>query len=224
MSLTDIEWASLERGCAAVPPVSRPPAIGTDRDYPDFVENLLLTVLDLRLQNIIVNNAILYFRDHRRADVRTIDDLEAVLGRFPDDPDGNRNAARYLWRYGYGDRLASLRGLVRWVRQRGLIDQARLRRWAYASRRPPDDFAADFAGQVRGLGIAAYCWLMMRLGVDTVKPDVMLHRFVTRALGRDLDDVELVRVINEAAARVGRRARELDAGIWEQERGGPGTI
>ena len=64
----------------------------------------------------------------------------------------------------------------------------------------------------------------MRLGVDTVKPDQWLHEFVTKTLGHDLDDFELVRVITEAAHRVGRRARELDGAIWEFMRGGPGSI
>ncbi|MPZ92497.1 MAG: hypothetical protein GEU68_12805 [Actinobacteria bacterium] len=77
---------------------------------------------------------------------------------------------------------------------------------------------------MKGLGIAAYCWLVMRLGVDTVKPDSWFHAFVRRVLGRDLSDTELVQVMTEAAHRVGRNARELDAGVWELERGGPGTI
>jgi hypothetical protein len=72
--------------------------------------------------------------------------------------------------------------------------------------------------------MSAYCWLVMRLGVDTVKPDVWLHSFVKRSLGRDLGDIELVEVMTEAAHRVGRSVRELDGGIWESERGGPGSI
>lgn len=102
---------------------------------------------------------------------------------------------------------------------RGLLDQRRLKEWAYQS-----DFQADFAGQAKGLGIATYCWLLMRLGVDTIKPDVWVHAFVRRAIGRDLGDADVVQVVTDAAHRVGRQARELDAGIWEWERGGPGTI
>lgn len=148
-----------------------------------------------------------------------IDDLDGVLARFPEDADGNRAAARYLWGYQYADRLGWLRGLVRWARVTGLVDQDHLRAWAYGS-----DFERDFSGRVKGLGIAAYCWLVMRLGVDTVKPDVWVHGFIRRVLGRGVGDVEAVQLITEAAHRVGRSARELDAGIWEHERGGPGTI
>ena len=53
----------------------------------------------------------------------------------------------------------------------------------------------------------------MRLGVDTVKSDAWLCGFVKRVLGRDLDDVQLVIEVKDAAHRVGRLARELDAGI-----------
>ena len=57
MILTDSEWALLEKVCAAVPPPAVHPAVGTDADYPDYITNLLLTVLDLRLLNVIVNSA-----------------------------------------------------------------------------------------------------------------------------------------------------------------------
>jgi hypothetical protein len=219
VTLDDREWMLLEKASAAVPPPAIAPAIGTDADYPDYISNLLLTVLDLRLRNPIVNNAIQFYRDNRWNEVRTLEDLEGVLARFPEDDAGNRAAAKYLWGYLYADRFGWLRGLVRWARETGLVDQEHLRTWAYAS-----DFEKDFSGRVKGLSIAAYCWLVMRLGVDTVKPDVWVHAFAKRVLGRGLSDVEVVQVITEAAHRVGRSARELDAGIWEHERGGPGTI
>ena len=64
----------------------------------------------------------------------------------------------------------------------------------------------------------------MRLGVDTVKPDVWTHRFVQETIGRNVDDVRLVEIITEAARQVGRSPREVDAGIWESGRGAPGAI
>jgi hypothetical protein len=36
---------------------------------------------------------------------------------------------------------------------------------------------ASSDGTSRGLGIAVYHWLIMRQGVDTVKPDVHVRRF-----------------------------------------------
>jgi len=223
--LEDYEWDKLERACAAVPPPSETPAIGTDAKYPDYVTNLLLTVLDLQLHNVIVNRAIEHYWRNRWDEVRTLPDLERVLARFSDDRDGNTGAARYLWNYSYWNRAATLRGLTRWVRDNGITDQESLRGWALAATDPVTlTYRSVFEGQVKGLGIAGFCWLLMRLGVDTVKPDIWLHRFVKRVLGRDLNDVQLVEVITEAARRVGRQARELDAGIWESERGAPGSI
>jgi hypothetical protein len=86
--------------------------------------------------------------------------------RFPDEKNANRDAAQYLWGYNYWNRIVRLRGLTGWAREQGLTDQVALRRWAQTSQ-----YRSDFEGQIKGLGISAYCWLVMRLGVDTVKPD-----------------------------------------------------
>ena len=97
--------------------------------------------------------------------------------------------------------------------------QDKLREWGHRS-----DFHRDFEGQVRYLGIAAYKWLTMRLGVETVKPDGHLHKFIETALGHPVTDDELVTVVEAAARCLGLPPRKLDASIWEFQRGGPGTI
>jgi hypothetical protein len=61
---THDEWALLVVASDAVPPPAVAPAVGTDADYPDYITNLLLTVLDLRFQNVIVNNAIQHYRNN----------------------------------------------------------------------------------------------------------------------------------------------------------------
>ena len=43
--------------CADVPSPSTPPEQWGEDGYPDYVTNLMLTVLDLQLHNVIVNNA-----------------------------------------------------------------------------------------------------------------------------------------------------------------------
>lgn len=60
----------------------------------------------------------------------------------------------------------------------------------------------------------------MRQGVDTVKPDVHVHRFAEAAIGRRLSEEEDVRVVTEAAHQLELRAYELDWRIWEASRGG----
>lgn len=51
----------------------------------DFVMNLLETVLDYMLQTEVVVRALERFRENRWNDVRTLDDLERVMARFPED-------------------------------------------------------------------------------------------------------------------------------------------
>jgi hypothetical protein len=212
--LTNDEWRKLVEACRQLPP-----AINTYDDYPDYVTNLILTVMDLQLHNVIVNNAIIFYRKGRWDEVRTLDDLESLLARHPDTKEGNRAACKYLLGYYYGERLGRLRRLVAWARHHGITDQEKLRTWAHNS-----SYQRDWRGQIRGLDIAAYKWLVMRLGVDTIKPDIWLHSFVRRVLCHDLNDFILVQVLTDAAHHIGLTARQLDSSIWEHERGEPGSI
>jgi hypothetical protein len=108
-----------------------------------------------------------------------------------------------------------LRDLVTFFASIGVTDQTSLRRWATDA-----SFDDDFKGRVRGLGPAVFQWLVMRQGVDTVKPDVHVHRFAARVLGRSLSDTDVVEVIVAAARRLGRPAHRLDWAIWEAGRNG----
>jgi len=219
MPLDTRERGLLDQACAAVPFPAQPPAIGSDADYTNFVENLMLTVLDLQLHNVIVNNSITHFRTHLGLEICTLDDLETLLASYSPDREGNREAAMFVWGYKYGDRLGRLRSLVAWARAVGITDEEALVAWANRS-----DFYRDWNQQIKGLGPAAFCWLLMRMGVDIVKPDSWLHGFLRRTVGRDLGNMDLVDEICASARRIGRGARDLDAGIWETERGGPGSI
>jgi hypothetical protein len=192
-----------------------PPAANTYVE-DDFVKNLLETVLDYMLQTQVVVKALEYFRDNRWEEVRTLDDLERLLERFPDDREGNTALAQHLWGYNLWTRAEQLRGLVRYFRSIGVGDQERLREWAHSS-----NFEDDFKGCVKGLGPAVYQWLVMRQGVDTVKPDVHVRRFAEAAVGRPLNnDGEVIAVMTQAAQRLGIKAYELDWRVWEASRGG----
>jgi len=186
-----------------------PPASGSSGEE-DYVTNLLVTVVDYMLKTAIVVNALRHFRDHRWDEVRTLDDLEGVLARFDDDQAGNTALAQYLWGYNLWTRAEQLRRLVRFFREIGVTDEAQLEAWAHAS-----SFGNDFQGRVKGLGRAAYESLLMRVGVETVKPDVHVKRFAESAVGRPLDDTEVVDVAVRAAKRLGMRANELDLRIWK---------
>ena len=108
-----------------------------------------------------------------------------------------------------------MRDLTHFFAGLGVTDRASLREWADQS-----EFRADFEGQVKGLGIAVYQWLVMRQGVDTVKPDVHVHRFSEGAVGRSLTDSEVIELVTDAAHQLGLKAYELDWRIWEASRGG----
>ena len=195
-----------------------PPAEEVDVEG-DFVLNLLETVLDYMQQTAVVAKALEHYKAHRWDEIRTLDDLEAVLARYGTDQEGNTDLALYLWGYKLWTRAEQLRGLARHFRAIGVTDQRSLQRWAETS-----TFEADFEGKVKGLGLAVYQALVMRQGVDTVKPDVHVRRFAEAAVGRRLNDRELVELVSEAATRVGLRAVELDWRIWEAaQRGALGS-
>jgi hypothetical protein len=110
-----------------------------------------------------------------------------------------------------------LRDLVAYFHSVGVANQEQLREWAKKTT------FADFEGRVRGLGRAVYQWLVMRQGIDTIKPDVHVHRFVASVLGRQLRDADLVEVVTKAAHRLSRPAMRLDWAIWEAGRSAPRT-
>ncbi len=71
---------------------------------------------------------------------------------------------------------------------------------------------------MRGLGPVVYQWLTMRLGAETVKPDVHVVRFVSGALGRAVSEREAIDGLVAVARRLGIKANVLDWSIWEHER------
>src|SRR5471030_2603834 len=58
----------------------------------------------------------------------------------------------------------------------------------------------------------------MRQCIDSVKPDVHLHRFAETALHRKLSDHDVVEVVTRAAVVLGVKAYELDWSIRESQR------
>jgi hypothetical protein len=127
---------------------------------------------------------------------------------------GNRELATHLWGNRHWRRAHELRGLVAYFRERGVTDPQSLRRWAAASK--PE----DFLGHIKGLGPAVYHWLVMRAGVETIKPDVHILRFTSSAVGRPVSEMEAVSALTAVADRIGLPAPTLDWSIWEFQRGG----
>jgi len=102
--------------------------------------------------------------------------------------------------YRYGNRIATLRRLVQFFESNGITTQAALETWA------------------RTLAYAAFKWLIMRLGVDTIKPDVHVLAFVETAIGKRLSDIEAVAILERVARDLEIPAAQLDARIWTYQR------
>jgi len=77
----------------------------------DYVLNLVSTVLD-QMNPTTLANAENHFKNNRLPKIKTRDDLAEVLMQYPNDREGNINAAVYLWGYKYGNRLQQLRELL----------------------------------------------------------------------------------------------------------------
>ena len=189
-----------------------PPAKGMYLE-DDYVTNLLLTVLDYRLHERIVKKADEFFRKNRQAEIRAAADLKRLLARYPDDKAGNTRLAQYLWGYKYWNRAHQLRELLAYFESIGVTSQEALRKWAESS-----NFDSDFKGRIRGLGFVVYQWLVMRQGVETIKPDVHVRRFVESIIHRSPTDDELIEALEKVAKQLGLKAYELDWRIWEYQR------
>ena len=196
--LSDRELDALEKAAASIPLSS------FEFVADDYVLALFDTVLDYQNQAAAIRKAEDHYRAQHYQEIRTLDDLEAVLDRFPEDREGNDELAQYLWGNHHWRRAQELRGLVRYFRERNVTTLRQLRTWATKSQQE------DFVGHIKGLGPAVYRSLAMRMGVDTVKPDVHVLRFVSAAIGRTATQAEAVEGLTEAAARLGLPARDLD--------------
>ncbi len=204
--LTDAELDALEHAIASIPMSS------FEFVADDFVMALFDTVLDYQNQAAAIQKAEDHYREQHFDEIRTLDDLDAVLERFPEDRDGNDELAQYLWGNHHWRRAQELRGLVGYFRERNVTTLRRLRTWAAKSQQE------DFVGHIKGLGPAVYRSLAMRMGVDTVKPDVHVLRFVSAAIARNASQAEAVDGLTEVASRLGVPARDVDWSVLEYQK------
>ncbi len=206
ISITDFHW--LVTRCHSLPPAKGNYLVD------DYVENLLLTVLDFQMHGTAVSRAIEYYRLHRKQEIVDFNTLANLLQGFPDTKEGNLQAAQYLWGYKMWNRVELLRRFMDYFEERGITTQDQLKEWATQA-----DFKRDFEGKIKGAGYAIFQWLVMRQGVETVKPDIWIHRFIQETLGYDVTDTAAVRLIERVAQELGIKAYELDWRIWEYTSG-----
>jgi hypothetical protein len=204
--LTDAELDALEHAAARIPLTS------FEFVADDYVIALFDTVLDYQNQAAAIEKAVDHYRANHYREIRTLDDLEAVCERFPADRDGDDELAQHLWGNHHWRRAGELRGLAAYFRERNVTTLRRLRTWATQSQQE------DFVGHIKGLGPAVYRSLAMRMGVDTIKPDVHVLRFVSAAIGRKASQAEAVDGLTEVASRLGVPARDLDWSVLEYQK------
>jgi hypothetical protein len=205
-SYTEEEYNLVINACRNLPP-----AMGNYL-IDNYIENLLLTVLDLQLHTTTVVRAMNYFNKNVHHEVNSHDQLKGLFVKFPDTEEGNVALASYLWGYRYGTRAARLRGLLVYFEGQGVTDQTKLVNWSKTAH------IKDFEGKIKGLRYAAFQWLVIRQGKETIKPDSHVNRFVEKAVGHPLSDHTNVTILERAAKELNIKAYELDWRIWEQGR------
>jgi hypothetical protein len=119
--VTSVEYETLKSACESLSPPK-----GNYLE-PDSVSNLLLTVLDYQLKNIIVSKAYDHYKEKCWDRIRMLEDLKAFLADFPNDRQGNLRATMELWGYKYCNRIEQLRDLTDCFDSMGVRDQDSLR-------------------------------------------------------------------------------------------------
>ena len=75
----------------------------------------------------------------------------------------------------------------------------------------------QFRTEEHSIGDVLFHWLQLRCGVDTVKADVHVIKFVSDAVGRRVTAAEAKRGVMAVAKDSGRRASLLDSAIWHSQ-------
>ena len=212
LSLTEEEREKLKNECLKL-------TVGEEEGYQvnDYVLTLVLTALNFQMKVEAVDSALDFFMENRRKQLRSHKALFELMASFPNTKTGNRKLAHYLWNNNHWTRAKFLRELVTYFENVNVRNLKELIRWARNA-----NFQQDVKGRIKteehSMGYAIFKWLQIRLGVDTVKPDVHVKNFVKECLGREPRDEDTVEAIERVAQRMGVRASRLDWAIWRYQR------
>ncbi len=217
MQLTDDEMLLLQQACDKLDD-------GGDYRGKNFIDNLMITVLDFQMNVKTVKKARYYFMEKYPAIIENHDsslpELKRILEKYPDSREDNLELAHDLWDNNHWSRAKFLRKLIECLEDRGVHDQATLVAWAKSA-----DFEEEVKGQIKteehSMGIAIFKWLQLRCGVDTVKPDVHILNFIHKAVGRKVTPEVAVEVLEKIAENSNRKPNLLDAAIWKLGRDTP---
>lgn len=174
MALSSDEMSRLQQACEQLDD-------GPDYRCEDYVANLLNMTLDFQMNTKTVDAAANFFK--QRHGVTTHYELKSLLARHANTKEGNQLLAQFLWYNNHWSRAKFLRKIMECLEARGITDQTSLTHWVHDA-----DFGQDVKGQFRteehSIGQTLFQWLRLRCGINTVKPDVHVRRFVSNAIGR----------------------------------------
>lgn len=202
--LSESDFRKLVSRCRSLPPLKGNYLVH------DYIENLMLTVLDTGSVSTKSQKAIDHYRNKSKKDLPGFAAFHNMFSRYPDNAANNKKIAKQLWGNNNGSKARTFRQLFTYFGSRGMISIEGLLRWASKA-----DFERDFKGRVKGIGHVTFNWLLTRLGADTVKPDKTNHDFVEKVLGYSVNDKTLIEVLKRAAQEMGIKACELDWRISE---------
>ena len=89
-------------------------------------------------------------------------------------------------------------------------ERGRLQSWAHSAK--PADYALVGA---KGFGLAGFQYMRMLFGAQTTKPDVHIISFVSETVGRVVNNVTALTLLEQAAAIANLPLREVDGAIWQ---------
>jgi hypothetical protein len=188
---------------------------GPDYRVNDYVTNLLNTALDFQMKVQTVHSSISHYENNHG--YRSHKKLKELVEFHPNTKSGNLSLSQSLWGNNHWSRAKFLRKLIHEFERRGIKGQKSLKKWVTEA-----DFKKDVKGQFKtkehSIGIALFQWLRLRLGVDTVKPDVHIINFVTNSIGRNVKPQEALDGLIEISKLTNRKASLLDAAIWHYQR------
>lgn len=69
--------------------------------------------------------------------------------------------------------------------------------------------------KVNGIGIATARYLAILLGIDTVKPDIHIIRFISQSIDRKVSEEEAVDLLTKAAKEMRESVARIDNSIWQ---------
>jgi hypothetical protein len=176
--------------------------------------NVVLMVLDASFMSIGVS----YFN----VVVPAVLKIKSILER--EGISGMRDFLRFLnssldelysvWRNKRSWNVA--KGVMGYLSNLSVNDKKALRMWAKDS--DLENWKEDPIGCIKGIGINTYQYLRMMGGVDTVMPDKIVRKVLSKEIGDVIpppeDDISFIRWVEEIAELSGYRAIELCWLTW----------